>query len=104
MIYDLNLKFLFYDGGLGGDALARAITCRLPLSNNYDTSYCDKSLNKHSCNDVFSGLLQKKLISKEEMKKAAPKKKAALKKKAAPKKKAAVKKTTVKKKAVKEIG
>ena len=69
MIYDLNLKFLFYDGGLGGDALARAITCRLPLSNNYDTSYCDKSLNKHSCNDVFSGLLQKKLISKELAKK-----------------------------------
>tara|TARA_B100000959_G_C14994457_1_gene629527 strand:- start:3556 stop:4455 length:900 start_codon:yes stop_codon:yes gene_type:complete len=65
MIYDLDIKFLFYDGGLGGDALARAITCRLPLSNNYDTSYCDKSLNKHSCNDVFSGLFQKKLISKE---------------------------------------
>tara|TARA_B100000809_G_C15068098_1_gene504941 strand:+ start:215 stop:1111 length:897 start_codon:yes stop_codon:yes gene_type:complete len=69
MIYDLNLKFLFYDGGLGGDVLARGITCRLPLSNNYNTSYCDKSLNKHSCNDVFSGLLQKKSISKELAKK-----------------------------------
>ncbi|SVA96471.1 uncharacterized protein METZ01_LOCUS149325 [marine metagenome] len=65
MIYDLDIKFLFYDGGQGGDALARAITCRLPFSNNYDTSHCSKSLNKHSCNDVFSGLFQQKTISKE---------------------------------------
>jgi len=63
MIYDLDIKFLFYDGGLGGDVLARAIACRLPLSNNYDISYCDKKLNKHSCVDVFCGLFSCDKIS-----------------------------------------
>ena len=62
-LYDLDIKFLFWDGGLGGDALVRAITCRLPLSNNYDTSYCNKATNKHSGSDVFCGVLSCKKIS-----------------------------------------
>ena len=61
-LYDLDIKFLFWDGGLGGDALVRAITCRLPLSNNYDTSCCNK-VNKHSGSDIFCGVFLCQKIS-----------------------------------------
>lgn len=63
-LHKLNIKFIFYTGGLGGNAIARAITCRLPFSNNYNISHVETSINEHSCNDIFCGLFHNPSISK----------------------------------------
>ena len=63
-LHNLNIKFIFYGGGLGGNAIARAIACRLPFSNNYNISYVETSINEHSCNDIFCGLFHNPSIGK----------------------------------------